>query len=182
LPTPIQEYYDFDGWYRNDMATGQLTSIDEMPDYDIVLDGSWIALPSYEVTVNHYTMDEFGFEYQLQESEVHTSVPGETMTTPPVKSYTGFIFPTPITVATGDDMEAIDYYYDRQEFTITYVVDGVVDHDLTEALYYGMLSEYMMIYKEGIVIDGWYFDQEYTIPAGQDFEVLDNITVYGRFQ
>ena len=137
LPTPEREGYGFDGWYNGSEAFTNAT----MGAENLTVKAKW-ATGQYGYTVNHYQQNLDGSGYTLVHTENGTADMDSTVT-PAHQSYEGFTAPdstTTITIKAVASDNVVDYYYDRNQYTVTWDLGiGSADGQIyTEGnVYYG---------------------------------------------
>lgn len=116
--------YTFDGWYTDANCTTAFTAT-TMPDHDVTLYAKWTAQGGISYTVEHYQQNVTDDEYTLAETESKTGATGQ-LTAAGSKSYPGFTAPQSITqqMVKGDGSTVVQVYYTRNEYTLTYNLNG----------------------------------------------------------
>lgn len=116
--------YTFDGWYTDANCTTAFTAT-TMPDHDVTLYAKWTAQGGISYTVEHYQQNVTDDEYTLAETESKTGATGQ-LTAAGSKSYPGFTAPQSITqqIVKGDGSTVVQVYYTRNEYTLTYNLNG----------------------------------------------------------
>ncbi len=120
--------YTFIGWYRNNDGTKTVITELDMPKYNIELAGIFMANTDTPYTVKHYleTAVDGVYETTPYETESFTGTTDTEVTAAPIgiPSYTY----NPIkSLATrtakiaGDGSTVLELYYDRNEYSVTYV-------------------------------------------------------------
>ena len=96
-----------------------------MPDHDVTLYAKWTAQGGISYTVEHYQQNVTDDEYTLAETESKTGATGQ-LTAAGSKSYPGFTAPQSITqqIVKGDGSTVVQVYYTRNEYTLTYNLNG----------------------------------------------------------
>ncbi len=131
MPTataPQRVGYTFLGYY--DIADNQYynASMASVKAWDkpeaTILYAKWTANTDTKYTVNHYQQNIENDEYTWFETDNLTGT-SDTSVTPSVKTYTGFTAPTAKTETIAPDGSlVIDYYYTRNNYTITFDKNG----------------------------------------------------------
>ena len=130
LPRPG---YTFVKWSNDE--TGNSTSF-KMGDEDITISPIFTANNDTHYEVNHYLMKLDGQTYELLEGFSGTGTT-DTQITPAVKTLTGFISPEAQTVTiNGDGSTVVDYYYAREEYTLTITNSDYVTTETPSGNYY----------------------------------------------
>lgn len=156
--------YSFDHWGDNDADTGarytnQQSVKNLATEGDFALYAFWAANNDTAYTVNHYKMKVGGTGYELAESEPKTGTT-DTMATPDRKSYAGFTAPAAESKKiTGDGEMHIDYYYSRNQYTITFTENAanITSDTFTsgEKYYYGQSGNLTASSKTGYTFENW---------------------------
>ena len=127
IPVVADNTYVFDGWYLGDDKYDFSTLVT----IDITLVAHWKENTT-TYTVNHYKQKIGGDasrhdteNYSLDKSETSDPVVVNSTQTPAVKTYTGFTAPATQTVtvevnADGTPKTVVNYYYTRNNYTVTY--------------------------------------------------------------
>ena len=137
IPVPVREGYGFGGWYHGDVKFETAT----MPAEDLTLTAQWNS-GEYAYTVNHYKQNLDGTDYTLAETEKLTGLMDQEVT-PETKTYEGFTAPSElvtIVIGTNEAGNVVDYYYTRNQYTLTWDFGGGSANGQTsysEKLYYG---------------------------------------------
>jgi len=117
LPAPTREGYGFDGWYNGTVAFTSATMVAE----NLTLTAQWSA-GKIGYTVNHYQQNVDGNGYTLYKTDSGTASMDEEVT-PSLNSYEGFTAPgstTTITIKASAAENVVDYYYTRNQYTLTW--------------------------------------------------------------
>ncbi len=141
---------------------------------DLVITASWIINLDTAYTVNHYQQNVLDNEYTLIDTENLTDAT-EAIVTPAVKEYTGFISPvTQTATVLGDGSLVVEYYYDRNVYTVTFNGNGgtLVSGEETQQVKFGGSAVAPTYEKVGYTLDGW--DVEFD-------NVTESITVNAIF-
>ena len=124
LELPAPEAVDlkrFSGWHVDEACTIPFTG-KTMPSKALLLYGKLIDnAASY--TVQHHQQNVAGDGYDTPVIDAPVSVTKGTSVTPAVKECPGFVKPDTQTVTVNEAM-TIDYYYDRQSYSITFAADA----------------------------------------------------------
>jgi|GEM_PF-1126720 len=130
-PAVADNTYVFDGWYLGDDKYDFSTLVTT----DITLVAHWKENTT-TYTVNHYKQKIGGDasrhdteNYSLDKSETSDPVVVNSTQTPAVKTYTGFTAPATQTVTVevksdGTPKTVVNYYYTRNNYTVTYNANG----------------------------------------------------------
>ena len=156
--------YSFDHWGDNDADTGarytnQQSVKNLATEGDFALYAFWTANNDTPYTVNHYKMKVGGTGYELAESEPKTGTT-DTIATPDRKSYAGFTAPAAESKKiTGDGEMHIDYYYSRNQYTITFTENAanITSDTFTsgEKYYYEQSGNLTAGSKTGYTFENW---------------------------
>ena len=97
-----------------------------MPDKNVNITANSTVRDDTPYQVNHYLLNVDGITAVLKETTQHTGTTNASVI-PPVNSYLGFISPELKTgVINGDGSTTIDYYYNRNTYTLT-LLNGISD-------------------------------------------------------
>lgn len=122
LPMPTRTGYGFDGWYAGEKKFTEGT----MPAEDVTLTAKWEA-GQYGYTINYYQQNLDGSDnYTLKES-VHGTAAMDSRQEAELKKYTGFTAKDElktITIREDESKNIVDYYYTRNQYTLTWNLDG----------------------------------------------------------
>lgn len=125
LPTPEKQGYTFTGWQMADgTAVNANLTVTRTEDHTVY--AVWTPKGDTPYTVYHYQQGLDG-TYTLTETETRTSATGAAVTAV-AKSYEGFTYDAELSTATGtvtaDGGLMLKLYYTRNQYTVTWVVDG----------------------------------------------------------
>ena len=125
LPTPEKQGYTFTGWQMADgTAVNANLTVTRTEDHTVY--AVWTPKGDTPYTVYHYQQGLDG-TYTLTETETRTSATGAAVTAV-AKSYEGFTYDAEHSTATGtvtaDGGLMLKLYYTRNQYTVTWVVDG----------------------------------------------------------
>ncbi|MDY5595818.1 MAG: InlB B-repeat-containing protein [Oscillospiraceae bacterium] len=125
LPTPEKQGYTFTGWQMADgTAVNANLTVTRTEDHTVY--AVWTPKGDTPYTVYHYQQGLDG-TYTLTETETRTSATGAAVTAV-AKSYEGFTYDAEHSTATGtvtaDGGLVLELYYTRNQYTVTWVVDG----------------------------------------------------------
>ncbi len=173
LSDPVREGYAFGGWYTaEDFAEGtRVTGILATAAENYVLFAKWSDSEPKEpadYTIKYYKQNTAGTGYELADMEKKSAVVG-TDVTAPVKAYTGFTYNgsaegnKPFGAVTADGALELALYYDRNTYTISYVLEGGTNSsDNKEEYVYGVGASLADPVKAGYTFLGWYEDEAHT--------------------
>ena len=115
--------YTFGGWYRDADCEKAFTET-SMPAENITLYAKWTAQGGISYTVKHYQQNVTDDEYTLADTESKTGTAGQN-TAAESKSYTGFTAQNfQQQTVKGDGSTVVQVYYTRNEYTLTYDLNG----------------------------------------------------------
>lgn len=163
--TPYRDGYTFSGWYKDIGLTSEYTVPDSMISEDIDVYGALRANSGIAYRVMHYMQNADDDGYTLKKIENLTGYTDERVVADE-KSYEYFNFNEDIgeTLIEGrivaDGSLVLSLYYDRKNYSLNYVVDGLNYGD--EGIY---KYEETVIYpdspeKEGYNFDTWQLNEE----------------------
>lgn len=122
LPVPTREGYGFEGWYvGEEKFTGHM-----LPAEDLTLQARWAA-GQYGYTVNYYQQNVDGSENYTLKEAVHGTAAMDSVVEPELKEYEGFTAKEQakqIVIHTNESENVVDYYYTRNQYTLTWDLDG----------------------------------------------------------
>lgn len=140
-----------------------------------------MAVDGYTCTVNYFLMNKDMSTYFLDKTETST-VEANTTFSPTVYDYEGFISPTQKTV-TVDKNRTVNYFYERETYTIKYVTAESEDTLENQEKIFGIDTKISKIIPErkGYTFAGWSNSadsNEITYRAGDIFSEETDITIY----
>ena len=161
----ILEGYTFDHWNTESNDTGNRYANEEsvqnlLAEGEITLYAFWTANTNTAYTVSHYKQNIGGGDnYALARTEDKTGTT-DTMATPNRESYTGFTAPAAQSKKiTGDGHMVIDYYYTRNQYTITFGDNSAQISSDTftsgQKYYYEQTGTLTAGTKNGYTFTGW---------------------------
>ena len=174
LPVSARVGYIFVGWYYETLKVeSSVWQISE----DCTLQAKWSARTDTPYIVNHYRENADDDDYTLFESENLTGI-SDSVITPHTKEYLGFDSPDIqwVTIA-ADGSLVVDYYYTRQIYTVTYVVNGGDEIDNLDVKYEAVLS-IPDAGRRGYTFGGWFKDVLLTSSFTGLTMPLKDITLY----
>ena len=158
--------YTFDGWYTDADCTTEFTAA-TMPAEDITLYAKWTAQGNISYTVEHYQQNVTGDDYTLADTESKTGATGE-LTAAAAKAYTGFTVQNfEQQTINGNGSTVVKVYYTRNEYTLTYELNGDdaswTDSAETKSTIYRYGATVTLptvndLSRAGYAFDGWYTD------------------------
>ncbi|NLG33337.1 MAG: InlB B-repeat-containing protein, partial [Syntrophomonadaceae bacterium] len=164
-PNAEKDGYTFSGWYQDPELQNPFIIPLAMPAEDIDVYGRLTANSGIAYKVQHYLENADDDGYTLYETENYTGYTDEEVTaTQKDYDYCYFNGDAPGTLLSGkikaDGSLALKLYYDRETFTVDYLVDGEPYGE--QALYkYGATIVYPANpEKEGYNFDAWLLDGE----------------------
>ena len=182
--------YTFDGWYTDAGCTTAFTTA-TMPAENITLYAMWTAQGGISYTVEHYQQNVADDDYTLADTESKTGATGQP-TAAESKSYPGFTAPQSITQQTvkGDGSTVVKVYYTRNEYTLTYDLNGS-DASWTDSaenksnIYrYGAAVTILTsndLSRAGYAFGGWYTDVDCTTRWNESTMPAENTTLYAKW-
>ena len=158
--------YTFGGWYTDVDCTTAFTAT-TMPAENITLYAKWTAQGGISYTVEHYQQNVTDNEYTLADTESKTGATGQP-TAAESKPYPGFIAQNfQQQTVKGDSSTVVKVCYTRNEYTLTYNLNGS-DASWTDGAAvasrkyrYGAavtLPNSNELSRAGYAFDGWYTD------------------------
>ena len=159
------EGYTFDHWNTESNDTGNRYADEEsvqnlLTEGEITLYAFWATNTNTAYTVNHYKQNiGGGNNYTLARTEDKTGTT-DTMATPDRESYTGFTPPAAQSKKiTGDGRMVIDYYYTRNQYTVTFGDNAAqISSDVFvsgQKYYYEQTGTLAAGTKTGYTFTGW---------------------------
>lgn len=182
--------YTFEVWYTDgnhqNPFDGIMPSVDantEEPDAwndGFKIYGKWTPVPS-EYRVEHYQQNPFDpSSYILVEEETKTALT-DTEVTPEVKSYPGFQSSEAQTLwVTGYDVACMQYYYDRNSYSVTYVKNNGEADETADVMYGAVISEVPKY--SGHAFAGWYEDAALTVSFEGKTMPMHALTLYAKWE
>ena len=184
--SPARTGYDFAGWKD---ADGNTVTASSTFDKDTTLTAQWTpGMTTYKVEL--YEQNEEGPGY-LDKPTITDVVNGITGQTTDYKepTYEGYTLKTGVTQATiaADGSTTLKAYYDRNEYTVTFDVQGIgAAPDPIKVRYCAHATSQKPADPEvnGYIFYGWYLDKECTQAVNWDTDVMDcrDITVYAKWE
>lgn len=182
--------YTFEVWYTDgnhqNPFDGIMPSVDantEEPDAwndGFKIYGKWTPVPS-ECRVEHYQQNPFDpSSYILVEEETKTALT-DTEVTPEVKSYPGFQSSEAQTLwVTGYDVACMQYYYDRNSYSVTYVKNNGEADETADVMYGAVISEVPKYSRHAFA--GWYEDAALTVSFEGKTMPMHALTLYAKWE
>ena len=183
--------YTFDGWYTDANCTTAFTAT-TMPDHDVTLYAKWTAQGGISYTVEHYQQNVTDDEYTLTDTESKTGATGQP-TAAESKPYPGFTAQSfEQQTVNGDGSTVVKVYYTRNEYTLTYDLNGN-DASWTDSAEnkfhtdrYGAAVTAPSandLSRAGYAFGGWYTDK--SCSSENEFTAAtmpaENITLYAKW-
>lgn len=150
---PEKQGYTFAGWYQDEALTIPYTIPATMPDRDTIAYAKWDpAQVSY--TVKTYIEGTNGIYEPAENGVTKEKALTGTEISPVPSDKEGFETPTQrIVTVKADGSTLVEYYYARNEYTITYKSD---DETISTGSYrYGTMMPEPAVYKPGYQFAGW---------------------------
>ncbi len=181
--------YTFDGWYTDANCTTAFTAT-IMPDHDVTLYAKWTAQGGISYTVEHYQQNVTGDEYTLADTESKTGATDQP-TAAESKPYPGFTAQSfEQKTVEGDGNTVVKVYYTRNEYTLTYDLNGS-DASWTDSAEnkfhtdrYGAAVTAPSandLSRAGYAFGGWYTDAGCTTEFTAATMPAENITLYAKW-
>ena len=182
--------YTFGGWYTDADCTTEFT-VPTMPAENTTLYAKWTAQGGISYTVEHYQQNVTDDDYTLFEMETKAGVTGQK-TTAEAKSYTGFSAPQSIEQQTvkGDSSTVVKVYYTRNEYTLTYNLNGS-DASWTDSAENKSHTDRFGaeittptsndLSRVGYAFGGWYTDENCQSKFTADTMPAENTTLYAKW-
>ena len=183
--------YTFDGWYTDANCTTAFTAA-TMPAENITLYAKWTAQGDISYTVEHYQQNVADDDYTLADTESKTGATGQP-TAAESKPYPGFTAQSfEQQTVNGDGSTVVKVYYTRNEYTLTYDLNGS-DASWTDSAEnkfhtdrYGAAVTAPSandLSRAGYAFGGWYTDK--TCTSGNEFTATtmpaENTTLYAKW-
>lgn len=147
-PSAYREGYGFAGWYDGDVRFDVRT----MPSKDKKLTAAWKA-GEYGYTVNYYHQNVDGSDKYTLAASLNETAPMDSEVEAPLKSFEGFTAvgeAKTITICTDESKNVVDYYYTRNQYTLSWdFAGGAADNYTSGTLYYGTKINAPVPVKEG---------------------------------
>lgn len=181
--------YTFDGWYTDANCTTAFTAA-TMPDHDVTLYAKWTAQGGISYTVEHYQQNVTGDEYTLADTESKTGATDQP-TAAESKPYPGFTAQSfEQKTVEGNGNTVVKVYYTRNEYTLTYDLNGS-DASWTDSAEnkfhtdrYGAAVTAPSandLSRAGYAFGGWYTDAGCTTEFTAATMPAENITLYAKW-
>jgi uncharacterized repeat protein (TIGR02543 family) len=152
--------YKFVGWNTSANGTGKDYAVGDTysTDADLTLYAQW-KLDVAGYTVNHYKQNADG-TYPSTPTDTQTVKTEQNITvTPAVKSYTGFVSPEAQEVEIGEEVVTVNYYYERESYSLTVQPNGGIWNDTSEdslfTMRYGETKTIASPTREGYTFKNW---------------------------
>ncbi|MBN2827161.1 MAG: InlB B-repeat-containing protein [Tissierellales bacterium] len=163
LPTPIKTGYNFDGWYTDNNTFLNSYSDNKMPAVNQTLYAKWTP-QEVKYTVRHYQQSLDKSQYELVNSQELLGTAGST-TSPLLNTYSGFSAPmTESIIIKGDGSSIVNYYYDRNTYTMTFNKDDGSEN-IIKTYPYGTEITSPTVERNGYTFIGWDSTVPSTVPA-----------------
>lgn len=181
--------YTFDGWYTDADCTTAFTAA-TMPAENITLYAKWTAQGGISYTVEHYQQNVADDDYTLADKESKTGATGQP-TAAESKSYPGFTAQNfDQQTVKGDGSTVVKVYYTRNEYTLTYDLNGS-DASWTDSaenksnIYrYGAAVTILTsndLSRAGYAFGGWYTDVDCTTRWNESTMPAENTILYAKW-
>lgn len=179
--SPVRNGYAFAGWYTDENFENPYLGT-TMPDKDLFLYGKWeLGKQSYQVV--HY-LKQLDGSRRLYLVENLSGMSG-TNVTPESKAPVGYENITPKThtlVAGSVSDNRIEYVYPRQQYQVTYHLNGGTSNKGTvETLFYeAEIDNYPS--RAGYEFNGWYIDPLFETPFTDMKMPAHNLDLYAEWK
>lgn len=181
--------YTFDGWYTDANCTTAFTAT-TMPAENITLYAKWTAQGGISYTVEHYQQNVTDDDYTLADKESKTGATGQS-TAAESKPYLGFTAQSfEQKTVEGDGSTVVKVYYTRNEYTLTYDLNGS-DASWTDSAEnkfhtdrYGAAVTAPSandLSRAGYAFGGWYTDAGCTTEFTAATMPAENTTLYAKW-
>lgn len=171
----LRSGYRFEGWYTDKDFKNRFDGT--MPDKDLTLYAKQTPVMS-SYTVYHYKESVDGFD--LFEEEVLSGLT-ESEVTPQPKQYEGFTSPEAQTgQINGWGGPDIQYYYMRNSYNLTYVLNNEEDNKTSKVRYEADITNTPS--RTGYAFAGWYTDEALTQPYVQTTMPAHDLTLYAKWE
>lgn len=171
----LRSGYRFEGWYTDKDFNNRFDGT--MPDKDLTLYAKQTPVMS-SYTVYHYKESVDGFD--LFEEEVLSGLT-ESEVTPQPKQYEGFTSPEAQTgQINGWGGPDIQYYYMRNSYNLTYVLNNEEDNKTSKVRYEADITNTPS--RTGYAFAGWYTDEALTQPYVQTTMPAHDLTLYAKWE
>jgi uncharacterized repeat protein (TIGR02543 family) len=180
--TTKRPHYALTGWNTKVNGTGASYAPDQTVNNVLVLGkttylyAQWAPSNLREYSVRHYQQKTTLDGYTLTETQVLYGNYG-TEVSPEVKSYPGFISPAVQTkTVLEDDSMVIEYYYDRNTYTVRFDGNGATSGMMDDQMMRGGISSALIpniFTKTGSIFTGWNTEAD---GSGTGFIDKQNVT------
>ena len=176
---PTKQGYVFEDWYYENT---KWVFVGYVVTEDMTLKANWIPASDTNYTVNYYLENLTKDGYTLKETKNYTGTTNSTIYAPTI-DYPGFSTPMKQSVTIkADGSSSIDYYYTRNEYTITYITNGGNDLEVGTFLYEEPLDNISIPQKENMTFAGWYKDINLSILFDGNTMPSENMILYAYWQ
>lgn len=173
----IRSGYCFEGWYTDKDFKNRFEGT--MPDKDLTLYAKQTPVMS-RYTVYHYKESVDGSYFGLTDEEVLSGLT-ESEVTPQPKQYEGFTSPEAKTgQVNGWGGPDIQYYYMRNSYNLTYVLNNGEDNKTSKVCYEADITNTPS--RTGYAFAGWYTDEALTQPYIQTTMPAHDLTLYAKWE
>lgn len=156
VPNPTRQGYSFVGWYI-DSELQHTIVYPYTVTADIMLYAKWLENTDTTYTVRHFKQNIDCTSYTLTETETLTGTMG-AVSAAVAMTYIGFTADSFEQVpVSADGATAIDIYYDRNEYAVTFYANDGTDDTQTQTFYYGITQQLksIMFSNPGYAFLGW---------------------------
>ncbi len=179
LPEPQKTGYHFEGWYYNETEqTGE--TVWQIPN-DVTFVAKWGPNTDTPYAVQHFLQNITDDEYTLKETEYFNGV-SDSNVTPAVKKIEGFTSPSSQNiVVAADGSTIVKYYYLRNKYTTSFVLNGGEQIEPIELKYQ---AEFVAPQGErkGFTFGGWFTEETLSAPLMETIVPSANRILYAWWE
>ena len=179
------EGYHFSSWNTNANGSGKSYGNEELVK-NITTNETVFLYAQFEPNTDtpykviHKRQDLVG-NYTIIEEDTLTGTT-DSEVTPPVKTYNGFTSPiASLLTINADGSSEIEYYYDRNSYTVTFDSNGGSEVLPVERYYEEQIGDLPIVTKDSAVFIGWYTN----LNGGEEVTSIDQVkndtTIYARW-
>lgn len=175
LATASRTGYIFKGWFNGakEYVSGDVWKTAN----DIILTAEWEARTDTVYTVRHHQQNIYDDDYTVFETD-NLKGKSDASITPTVKTYTGFTAPkTTTTTIAPDGSRIVDYYYTRNNYTITLIANGGSGSAIVQK-FESAIDKNTWSTRDGYTFGGWFTDATLTTEYTLTEMPAQNQTIY----
>ncbi|MBQ4629496.1 MAG: InlB B-repeat-containing protein [Clostridia bacterium] len=157
---PTKQGYEFEGWYTDagyrTLYSGSTTKMPTFPEgtKGMTLYSKWVPGEA-NYTVEHY-LQELNGTYKLYTTETKTGKTESATNEQGLDVYAGFVAEEiEQKVISADGSTVVKVYYDRENYTLTFVKNDGSDETITQNYLYGESVTAPILAREGYTFNGW---------------------------